>query len=296
MKNIGFLGLGLMGSRMAGRLIDEGFELTVYNRTRDRMKPLIERGARAASTPREAAAASQVTITMLLDGDAVRDVLSGPSPGEGVLDGLETGNIHIDMSTVGKKASLELSQMVQATGASFLDVPVLGSIGPAEKGTLLLLAGGESSVLDRARDILSVMGTRIIHAGGVGQGSALKMVANMMLARMVDALGEALALGIGQELSPETVVEMLQAGALSSPMWDKAEAVRNGSPPLHFPITHMVKDLRLVSETARSGKLDLPVLETVRNLFETAAAEGNGSKDYSWLASWLLEKNAAGRR
>jgi 3-hydroxyisobutyrate dehydrogenase-like beta-hydroxyacid dehydrogenase len=294
MERIGFLGLGLMGSRMAGRLLEQGAVVTIFNRTREKMEPLLERGARAAATPREAAEASGVTITMLLDGEAVRDVLRGPSSGQGVLDGLRPGKTHIDMSTVGKRASLELAGMVQATGAAFLDVPVLGSVGPAEKGELLLLAGGDAADLERVHDVLSVLGSRTIHAGGVGQGSALKMVANMMLARMVEALGEALALGIGQELPTETVVEMLQAGALSSPMWDKAGAVREASPPLHFPITHMVKDLGLVSETARDRNLDLPVLETVRHLFETAAAGGSGSEDYSWLASWLLERNRPG--
>ncbi len=290
-KKIGFLGLGLMGSRMAGRLLEKGAELTVYNRSPEKMEPLVERGARAASTPREAAEASELTITMLLDGDAVRAVLTGQKPGEGMLNALGTGKIHIDMSTVGKKASLEFSGMVQATGAAFLDVPVLGSIDPAETGELLLLAGGDAADLERSRDVLSILGSRLIHAGGIGQGSALKIVANMVLARMVEALGEALALGIGQDLTPETVVEMLQAGALSCPMWDKAGKVLGGSPPLHFPVTHMVKDLDLVSDTARYGKLELPVHEAVRNLFETAAVEGTGHEDYSWLATWLLDRN-----
>jgi len=291
MEPVGFVGLGLMGSRMAGRLIETGVPLIVYNRTEEKAEPFAALGARVARTPREVAEGAAVTITMLLDSAAVRAIFKGGEAGQGLLDGCRHGHTHIDMSTVGPVASRELALLAGLSGVRFLDVPVLGSISPAARGELILFVGGEGSDLERCRDLLSRLGRTIIHAGGVGQGNALKVVANMMLARMVEALGEALVLGLRQGLAPEAIHQMLQAGALASPMWDRTAMLIAGDPPVHFPLGHMCKDLRLVSDRARDLAVKLPVHEAVQSLFEEAARQQPAACDYSWLVRWLLERS-----
>ncbi|MDM7916215.1 MAG: NAD(P)-dependent oxidoreductase [Candidatus Eisenbacteria bacterium] len=286
---VGFLGLGMMGFRMASRLLDQGVPLVVYNRTPEKAEPLLERGAKLARTPREAAVGCTVTISMVFDGDAVQDLLAGDGAGTGLLEALEPGRIHVDMSTVGPIASRAIAGTVQATGASFLDVPVLGSLLPAERGELLLMAGGDPKDLDRVRPILDLLGRRVFHCGPAGQGNALKIVANMMLARMAEAIGEALALGTRQGLSGATVLDLLDAGSLASPMWQKGRVVLYGDPPVHFPVDSMRKDLRLVTEAAEDLDLELPVHEAVRSLYERVGEESEaGDRDYSWVARWLL--------
>ncbi|MBD3161120.1 MAG: NAD-binding protein [Candidatus Eisenbacteria bacterium] len=289
-ETIGFLGTGLMGSRMAGRLLDAGHPLVVWNRSREKTEPLVSRGARRADSPREVGEAAEVTISMLLDEDALRAILEGE---DGLLAALGPGRTHVDMSTIGAEASRAAAERIEKTGAGFLDCPVLGSIGPAEKGELILFVGGRDEVVDRCDGILSILGAKRVRAGAAGQANGLKIVANMMLARMVEALGEALSLGMGQGIPADTIHEMLQAGALASPMWDRKDKILAGEPPLHFPIAHMCKDLRLVSESANRSSLRLPAHDAVQGLFEEADRAGHGSMDYSWLARWILEQNGA---
>jgi 3-hydroxyisobutyrate dehydrogenase-like beta-hydroxyacid dehydrogenase len=290
LETIGFLGTGLMGSRMAGRLIEAGHPLVVWNRTPEKTESLVARGARRMDTPRQVGEATKITISMLIDEEAIRAVLDGPSGLETVLGPDKT---HIDMSTIGGDASRAIAERISKTGASFLDCPVLGSIGPAERGELILFIGGEDPVIDRCDAILSHLGSKRIHAGAAGQGNALKIVANMMLARMVEALGEALSLGMCQGLSADTIHEMLQIGAIASPMWEKQEAILAGDPPLHFPIAHMCKDLRLASQTANRLALRLPAHDSVQSLFEEAERMSGMAMDYSWLARWMLGQNGA---
>jgi 3-hydroxyisobutyrate dehydrogenase-like beta-hydroxyacid dehydrogenase len=295
-ERVGFIGLGLMGSAMAGRLLEYGTPLTVYNRTSYKARPLVERGAEPAYTPSDVGKSAAITITMLFDGAAVREVLGGTSPGEGLRESLGPGHLHIDMSTVGPADSRTIAEIVRGTGARFIDAPVLGSTGPAASGELLVFAGGEAEDVDRARPILSLLGKKILHAGEAGQGNALKITANMMLGRMCEAIGEAVSLAARQGLSPEILHEMLQSGAISSPTWDRIHSLAAADPPLRFPIGHILKDLGLVSDAARRLGIRLPVHDTVRSLFEEAASQQGGSvRDYSWLARWLMIANGAAR-
>jgi 3-hydroxyisobutyrate dehydrogenase/glyoxylate/succinic semialdehyde reductase len=293
---IGFMGLGLMGSRMARRLLGGDRELIVWNRTREKAEALAKEGARLAANPAELGRTCEVTVTMLLDEGALLSVLEGP---EGWFAGLEEARsggeagrrYFLDMSTIGPAAARRIGERMGQRGVRFVDAPVLGSIGPAAEGQLLILAGGDPEDLEALRPVLGVLGRQTIHAGGVGQGNALKMVANMMLARMVEALGEILRLGRGQGLEVGVIHEMLQAGALRSPMWNKLEVYRQGTPPLHFPLRHMRKDLELIAQSARMAGVELPVAEVVRKLYGEAAGEGCSDEDYSFLALWMLAKS-----
>jgi 3-hydroxyisobutyrate dehydrogenase-like beta-hydroxyacid dehydrogenase len=285
---VGFIGLGLMGAPMAGRLLDQGFALAVYNRTPQKADSLRARGASVASNPKSLAESSGVICLMLADTHAVRSVMDGPA---GLSAGLGPGKTVLNLGTVGREAAIALSTQVHGTGADYLDAPVLGSIQPAAAGELLIFAAGEAPAIERCGPILRALSRRIFHLGAVGQASSMKLVANMLLARYTEALAEVLVLAQGLRLDPQQVFEIIQASALASPMWEKGKALLLGPPPLHFPMRHMTKDLRLLDEEVDRLGLALPCHETVLATFQEAVQAGLGDRDYSEILR-LFERGA----
>lgn len=284
---VGFIGLGLMGSRMAGRLLDCGFPLVVWNRTASKADALVARGALRMPSPERLAADSAAIVTMIADPAALFEVADACAPA------LRTGQVFIDMSTVGPQASREAAALVRSRGAAFVDAPVLGSLAPAASGDLIVFAGGGDADIAAARPVLAALGKRLFRCGPTGSGSALKVVANLMICRMVEALGEALALGTRQGLPGETVLEMLDAGALASPMWKRGATLLECEPPLHFPLRHAVKDLTLAEQAARECGASLPAAPAVRAVFEAALARGLGEADYSVVVREMLHLSRA---
>jgi 3-hydroxyisobutyrate dehydrogenase-like beta-hydroxyacid dehydrogenase len=278
----GFIGLGLMGSRMAGRLLDRGFALTVWNRTPAKCEPLVARGARLARSAEALVRDVPIAITMVVDPEALDRVIEQASPALG------PGKLWVDMSTVGPLASRRAAERVHARGAAFVDAPVLGSLAPAAAGELMIFAGGAAPDLEGARPVFEALGKRTIPCGPVGSGSALKIVANMMICRMVEALGEAFSLGMRQGLSGEVILDMMQSSALASPMWNRGTTLLAGDPPVHFPLTHAIKDLRLAEEAARAVSAKTPANPAVRGVFEDALKAGLGDADYSMAARRLF--------
>jgi len=284
-EKIGFIGLGLMGSAMAGRLLDQGFPLVVYNRTASKAGALLARGAERADSPAAVAREADRIGLMVLDGRAVHALLDGA---EGLSRGLGAGKLVVNFSTVGTAAALELNAAVLSTGAMYLDAPVLGSIEPAASGQLILFAGGSKDALERGKTLLEAVSRRIFHTGEAGSASAVKLVANMLLARYVETLGEVLSLCRGFSLDPALMLEVMQTGALASPMWEKARVLASGSPPLHFPLRHMIKDLNLLDEEIERLGISLPAQEAVHETFVEALQSGMGDRDYSEVVRFLL--------
>lgn len=288
-RRVAFAGLGLMGSAMAGRLLDQGVPLTVYNRTAAKADPLRERGAAVAPDPRSLAADADFVCLMVEDGRAVNSLLS-----QGMADGLKAGTAVLNFSTVGRQAALSLSAAIESTGATYLDLPVLGSIEPARAGQLLIFAGGDPDTIERCRPVLESLSRRIFYFGAVGQASAMKLIANMLLARFTEALAEVLVLARGFSLDPAQVLEVLQSSALSSPMWEKGKVLVRGAPPLHFPLRHMAKDLRLLDEEVDRLGLTLPAHEAVLEAYLEAAQSGLGDRDYSEILRVFEQSPGAG--
>jgi 3-hydroxyisobutyrate dehydrogenase len=276
-KPIGFVGLGLMGSRMAQRLLDQGLQVVLYNRTRSKTDAF-QRRATIADSPLNLARLTSLIGLMVVDEKAVHALLDGP---QGLAAALGPGQVILNFSTVGVGAARAIGDRVRATGADYLDAPVLGSIGPAAEGTLLLFAGGEERVLERCRPLLQALARRIFYTGAIGQGSALKLISNMLLARYAEALAEVLALSKGFGVDPDQVLDMLQTSALASPMWEKGKVLLAGEAPLHFPMRHMAKDLRLLDEEIERLGLNLPTHESVLEAFNEGVQTGLGDLDYS---------------
>ena len=280
-KNVGFIGLGIMGRAMAGNVLAKGYGLTVYNRSMDKCRPLQEAGAIPVASPREVAASAEVVILMLTGPEAIEAVLNGD---DGLLAGLAPGATVINMSTVTPTYAEKLNDELAARSVTYLDVPVSGSKKPAAEATLVLLAGGPRPSVAALEPLLLTMGKKVVYCGTAGYGSRMKMVINLLLAVMMEGLSEAVLLGNRCGLTTDAVLETVLAGPLGCGLFNlKAEMLKNDSFPTQFPFKHMHKDLGFILETARDNQAATPVAAVVRQLFERGMAEGLGELDFAAL-------------
>jgi 3-hydroxyisobutyrate dehydrogenase len=271
---VGFIGLGVMGGSMARRLLQAGHRVTVYNRTPARCQPLVAEGARAARTPREAAAGNAVVISVVTDSPDVEEVLLGS---EGAALGAAPGTLFIDMSTIAPEAARKIGAALAARGHRFLDAPVTGGDVGAREGTLSILVGGEAAVLEEARGLLSAMGKRITHCGGPGAGQTVKACNQILCAMNMIGVVEALHLARLGGLEHKTVLEALAPGAGGSWAFEKlGPRIASGDFNPGFMVKLIQKDLRIVQELARSVGLPLEGTALAQRLFADNEAHGEG--------------------
>lgn len=285
MANVAFLGTGLMGGPMARRLLDAGHDLTVWNRTAERAKPLEEAGAEVAGTPAEAASGAEFVITMLANQSALREVVTGP---DGVASAIRPGSVLIDMSTVGPDEVRLLRQELPPE-VELVDAPVMGSVGRATAGELTIVVGAGEPAFERVKGLLGVLG-KPRHVGDLGAGAALKLVLNSTLGAIVATVGEAIALADGLGLDRKTVLDVLEASQLGMFVQQKREAIQSGDYPPQFKLSLAAKDLRLVEDAAERAGIDLEVVSLTRKMLERAEKEGRGDQDYAALVGSILER------
>ncbi|WP_318556332.1 NAD(P)-dependent oxidoreductase [Geobacter anodireducens] len=279
MTTYGFLGLGIMGGPMAANLVRAGFDVTVWNRNPAKCAPLVALGARQASSPAEVCAACDITIAMLADPTAAKEVCFGPN---GVLEGIGGGRGYIDMSTVDDETSTAIGAAVTARGGRFLEAPVSGTKKPAEDGTLIILAAGDQSLFTDAGPAFAALGKKCLHLGEVGQGARMKLVVNMIMGQMMAALGEGMALGRKCGLDGGQLLEVLDAGAMANPMFKgKGQLLLSGEFPASFPLKHMQKDLRLAVELGDRLGQPLHGAATANESFKRARAAGHADEDFA---------------
>ena len=284
MTRVAFLGLGAMGAPMARRIAAARLPLTVWNRSSERTAPFAALGASVAKTPREAAAAGDVVCTMLSDPAALEAVASGP---DGLLAGLAPGALWLDFSTVTPAASRSFAARARENGARFCDVPVAGSVKPAVDGTLKILAGGDAADLEAGRPVLDAVSNGVLHFGAVGQGSAMKLVNNLLFGVTLAAFGE--ALGLAKKLGlpeRETTEWLLSIPSVSPYLKAKMDFLAAGGEPPAFALSLMEKDLRLMVE-AGGGPSSAAVVEAARSDYERARKAGLGDKDFSHVLTFL---------
>lgn len=276
---VGLIGLGLMGRPMAANLLKKGFEVTVWNRTASRAEPLVAEGARLAATPRAAAAAADILITIVSDPPAVEQVLWGD---EGVLGGLQRGNVLVDSSTVSPDLARRAAAACAERGVEFLDAPVTGGTWGAEKGELVMMVGGTAETLARVEPVFAAVAKRWFHVGPHGAGQTVKLAMNLLLALEVDALAEALALASAGGVAGERVVEVMQSSMARAPVLDvKAPMLleRNYTPS--FPLRLMTKDVRLALDLAKQLGVRLPAGEAVRDVYSSVLSAAKEDLDYA---------------
>jgi 3-hydroxyisobutyrate dehydrogenase-like beta-hydroxyacid dehydrogenase len=276
---LGFVGLGVMGGRMAKRLLDAGHRLTGYNRTRSKAEWLIEAGMAWADTPREVAEAAEITISMVTDTRALRAIVNGP---DGILAGLSDGKLYVDMSTVSPAESRELAGRVAERGARMLDAPVSGSVATLEEGRLAIMAGGAAEDVERARPVLQDIGPKVSHVGGNGQGALLKIASNLNLAVQMLAFSEAVLLAEKGGIARETAVEALLSGVIASPMLKyRGPFVLREPEDAWFDVNMMQKDLLLSQEAGRQLDVPLPTTAVANEYLTAARAMGMEKRDFA---------------
>jgi 3-hydroxyisobutyrate dehydrogenase-like beta-hydroxyacid dehydrogenase len=269
---LGFVGLGYMGSRLAGRLLDAGYPLGVYNRTRDKTRALAERGARVYDSPRELAAEVDTLLSMLADDAAVEQVMLGPS---GLVAAARPGGTIIDLSSVHPETSRRLAAAAGARDIAVLDAAVSGSTPQAEDGSLVVFVGGQRAVYERCRPLLEVIGSHLFYLGPSGAGATMKLVANSLLGVGMQALAEALALGQRAGLDRTTLVDVLEQTAVVTPgQKHKLENVRSGEYPVEFPLRLMFKDLLNVERLAGQTAVATPAIAAAQQMFAAEQAKG----------------------
>ena len=275
MADIAVVGLGAMGSRIARRLIDAGHDVIVWNRDATKAEGFPQR----AATPAEAAERAEVVIIMVSDPAALAAV------SEGVTAGAKAGSTVVQMSTVGV-AAVQRLQSELPDGVELLDAPVTGSLAEVEEGRLFIFAGGSDEVVARLSPILSTLGT-VVPVGGVGAGSAAKLVANFSLISVLASLGEAFALGRHLGLGNQALFDILAATPLATQAERRHEAIESDSYPPRFALALADKDAQLILDAA--GDLDLRVARAVRSWYADAMREGRGDEDNSALLATILE-------
>jgi 3-hydroxyisobutyrate dehydrogenase-like beta-hydroxyacid dehydrogenase len=290
---LGFIGTGGMGSRMAARLLAAGYELTIYNRARERTQELAQRGARVAATPAELAANVDIVLSSVADDAAVDNVMTGP---HGALAAARRGTIFIEMSTVSPATSRRLHEAGRRNGLFVLDAPVSGTTAVAEQGQLIIFAGGEETVYDRCKTILGVLGKTSFYMGPTGSGAMMKLCANTLLGLGMQALAEAVTLGLKAGLPRERLLEVLGNTAVVSPSQkSKLENVLNGVYPPAFPLRLMYKDLKLILHTAGDLAAAMPITAVAEHVYAIEAgkqAATGRDEDFSAVIR-ALEKMAA---
>jgi len=277
---VGFVGLGIMGSAMATNLLKAGFEVTVWNRSPDKYAALTELKATVADSPRAVAAAADVVIAMMATPDAVRSVRDGA---DGIIAGLLPGKGYLDMSTVDPETSQESARLTHQAGALFLEGPVAGSRKPAEDATLTIMTAGDRQLYDRSLPLLEKLGRKILYLGEAGSAARMKLANNLVMGGMLTALCEGLALASKSGLDTAQLLDVLDSGALSNPMYrlKGPQIAANTAYPPAFPLKHMQKDLRLALRLADEVRQPLFATASVNELFKVALAADLGDLDFA---------------
>lgn len=298
--NVGLCGTGRMGTAIAHRLLDLGYQVSVWNRTAEKARPLLERqrGAVFAPSPTELATNCEVIFSSLTDEAAVDAVYNGA---QGVLSGQVAGKVLVEMSTLNPTAVRALSERVRAKRAALVECPVSGTVGPAREGKLLGLAAGEREDYDRVRPILEQLCRRVDYLGTAGAGASMKLAVNLPLVVYWEALGEAMSLCRDARIDPALILEIMMessggANALRNRAPKVLSALREGAKPeVGFDIDGMRKDLKTMAEVSGAMGIHLPLVSKVIECYDEAARAGWGNRDASAMAVFRLAQSSGKR-
>jgi len=279
MANVGFVGLGVMGSRVAKRLLDAGHAVTGYNRTAAKAQWLVDAGMKLAGSPRAVAESADVTFSMVTNTSALRSVAEGP---DGLLAGLRAGKVHVDMSTVSPAASRELAQQVEAKGARMLDAPVSGSVITLEEGKLTFMVGGDEATFEKVKPILLDVGARATYVGGNGLAVSMKIATNLSLAVQMLAFSEGVLLAEKSGIKREVAVEVLLNSVIASPMVKyRGPFVLQMPDEAWFDCNMMQKDMNLALELSREVDVPLPTTAVTNEYLTAARGMGLATHDFA---------------
>jgi 3-hydroxyisobutyrate dehydrogenase-like beta-hydroxyacid dehydrogenase len=281
---LGFIGMGHMGSHMATRLLGVGYPVTVYDRSKEKSQAIA--GARVAETPRDLAAHSEVVLVSVTDDAAVEKVMF---ESDGALAGLRKGSVIIDLSTVSPGSSRRLYKAVREKGAAMIDAAVSGSVPQVDQGSLVIFVGGDQETYQQCRSILEVLGQHIFYMGASGMGTTMKLVVNTLLGLGMQALAEAIALGRKAGLDKGLLLEVLEQTAVVSPSQkSKLANAKLEKYPTQFALSLMHKDLGLVMRQAAEISVSMPATAAAEQIYTAAIAKGM-EEDFSAVIRFMQE-------
>ena len=281
MAELGYVGLGVMGSSVVRRLLGAGHAVTVWNRTREKAEPLLEAGAQWADSPREVAERSEIVFTMVTNTAAVQAVTDGP---DGILAGLGPGKIYVDMSTASPANTRALAKKVAAAGAQMLDAPVSGTSITVDEGKASLMVGGDEDAFERAKPVLEAIGPKVFHLGPNGSAVTMKIAINLSLAVQMLAFSEGVLIAEKSDIPREKAVEVMLASVIASPMVIYRGPLVLGHPDeVWFDCHMMQKDLNLALELGQELEVPLPTTAVTNEFLTAANGMGIGEKDFAVL-------------
>lgn len=287
-NNIGFIGLGIMGKPMAKNLINAGYNLIVYNRSKPSIDELVSYGATGALSCMEVAKKSDIIITMLPNSPDVLEVLTKP---EGILAGARKGSLVVDMSSIAPSAAEQSASLCSQKGIGFIDAPVSGGEQGAIDATLSIMAGGKAEDLEKCYPVLKTLGKNIVHTGKVGSGSMTKLANQIMVALNIAAMGEAMTLGAKLGLDCEVMYNAVKGGLAQSAVLDgKINKLLSGDYSPGFYLDLHIKDLQNVLNTCGENQVSLPLTEKIMKIMKEQSMNGYGKEDHSTIVRYYENK------
>jgi len=293
MAKLGFVGLGVMGSRMVKRLLDAGHQVTGYNRTKSKAQWLLDAGMQWADSPRAVMEASDISLSMVTNTNALKAIAEGA---DGLLAGLSAGKIHVDMSTISPAYSQELAEQVKAQGAAMLDAPVSGSVITLEEGKLSLMVGGDADVFEKVKPILLDIGPKVTHVGKNGLAVTMKIATNLSLAVQMLAFSEGVLIAEKAGIKREVAVDVLTNSVIASPMVKyRGPFVLEMPEEAWFNVNMMQKDMNLALELGRQLDIPLPTTAITNELLTTARGMGFEEQDFAVMFDALAQMSGMKR-
>jgi len=287
MANLGFIGLGVMGSRMVTRLLEKGHTVTGYNRTRAKAESLIAQGMKWEPSPRLVCESSDVIFSMVANSQALEEIVEGP---EGVLTGLSQGKVFVDMSTVSPALSRMLASKIRAQGADMMDAPVSGSVIVLTQGKLSIMAAGRPETFERVKPVLLDIGPKVTYVGDNGLALVMKIASNLSLAVQILAFSEGVLLAEKSGVKRETAVEVLTHSVIASPMIQyRGPFVLRLPDEAWFNVNMMQKDMLLALAMGRELDVPMPTAAVANEFLTAARGIGLAEKDFAVVFDVLAQ-------
>jgi 3-hydroxyisobutyrate dehydrogenase-like beta-hydroxyacid dehydrogenase len=284
---IGFIGLGIMGSRMAANLQKNGHPLVVFNRTRAKAEPLLGPCGTFSDSPAKLAEEVDILFTMLAHPDAVEEAAVGDN---GFLDHFRANSLWVDCSSVNPSFSKKMGTEAARRQVRFVDAPVTGSAVPAAEAKLIFWVGADPDDLETIRPLLLCMGNKIVHTGGHGTGASMKMVVNLLLGNAMATFAEGMALGEGLGISRKVLFDSLLGTPAVAPfLASKREKIESGNYEAEFPLRWMQKDMHLAALSGYESGVAMPVTNAAKELYRLAMREGHAAEDFSAIYDYLTK-------
>lgn len=289
MKRIGVVGLGMLGNAVALRLVDSGFEVTAYNRTKEKTFELKERGAAIAESPREVAENSELVIIVVRDADAVKQVSFG---NEGIANGNQDKLIVADMSTIDPSESKNISKQFSDSGISKLDIPVMGGPNVAIAGDLVMMASGNKGSFEKCKEVFDAIANKVFFLGESGVANSVKLAMNLQITMLALALSEGITLVKKSDVDPRIFLEILNSTYFKTGMSEKkAYRMIDGKYDTTFTLSNLKKDISTITGAAKSLGIELPMISKAEEVYENAIREGFGDIDYTGIIEYLKKIN-----